>query len=514
MTRRSIQHSSLSRAIALGLAVACSLAGARHAAAATPGIALTPVVTDQPDVAAIANAGDGRLFLVQQQGKIVIWTGSQVLATPFLDIHTKVKYSGEQGLLGVAFHPNYVVNRYFYVNYTRASDGATVIERYRTSSSNADVAPASSAKTLLVIPQPASNHNGGNLAIGADGHLYVGMGDGGGSGDPSCNAQKDSTLLGKMLRLDVTQNLDRAPFYGIPADNPFVGAGDPPDEVWAKGFRNPWKFSFDRVTGDLWVGDVGQGQYEEVDLEPAGVAGGRNYGWKAHEGFSCYGNLDGCPGGTPACGSAAYTPPLFDYDHGQGCAVTGGYVYRGSAIPALVGTYVYSDFCGGPIWGARRGAGGAYTSDTLIPSTGLGVSALGEDAAGELYVVDHQNPSGAVYKIVASCSGADSDGDGDKDVCDNCPDDPNGNQADVDRDGVGDTCDNCPALLNPGQDDSDGDGVGNGCDASDCASAIGSAAAAGATVGNAGVPPLVAVVWPWITAAAAVTALTRRLARR
>ncbi|MBK7973270.1 MAG: PQQ-dependent sugar dehydrogenase [Deltaproteobacteria bacterium] len=475
-------------------------------ALAAPGLALTPVVSNQPDVAAIANAGDSRLFLVQQQGKIVIWNGSQVLATPFLDIHTKVRYSGEQGLLGLAFHPAYATNRYFYVNYTRASDGATVIERYRTSSGNANVAPANSAKTLLVVAQPASNHNGGNLAFGADGYLYVGMGDGGGSGDPSCNAQKDSTLLGKMLRLDVSQNLDQAPYYGIPADNPFVGAGDPPDEVWAKGFRNPWKFSFDRVTGDLWIGDVGQNEFEEIDLEPAGVAGGRNYGWKAHEGFSCFGNLDGCPGGTPACGSAAYTAPLLDYDHGQGCSVTGGFVYRGGQIPALVGTYLYSDFCAGSIWGAKRGPGGAYTTATLAPATGLSIATFGEDAAGEVYVADHQNPAGAVYKVVASCSGADGDGDGDKDVCDNCPGTANANQADGDRDGVGDACDNCPAVLNPGQDDSDGDGVGNGCDTSDCASAIGGVAGHG--------PRLATVVWPWLAAAAAVTALSRRLARR
>lgn len=487
-------------------AIACWLAmAAASGAHAKPGIALTPVVSGLADITAIANAGDTRLFVVLQEGRVLTWNGTKILSSPFLDVRSKVRDSGEQGLLGIAFHPDYATNRYYYVDYTREPDGATVIERYQASATKPNQTPTSSARTLLVIPQPAANHNGGNLAFGPDGYLYVGMGDGGGSGDPSCYAQRDDTLLGKMLRLDVDSSLDQAPYYAVPPTNPFVGPGDPPDEIWARGFRNPWRFSFDRLTGDLYVGDVGQGSREEVDLELAGDRGGRNYGWKAEEGLACFGDLAGCPAQTPPCGSSAYTHPILDYDHDQGCSIAGGFVYRGNRIPALVGTYLFSDFCGGPIWGAARRPGGTWQVDTLVAASGLSVSTFGEDAEGEVYVADHQNPSGTLYAIVASCTGADGDGDGKKDDCDNCPSLANASQSDADHDGLGDPCDNCPDVVNPGQDDSDGDGLGNGCDTSDCAGVLG----AGST-GSA----LRMALLPWLAVVLGVTWVTQRRRRR
>ncbi len=498
------------RAIARCLALAAnSLAViATTSAYAKPGIALAPLVDGLADVTAITHAGDTRIFLALQEGRVLTWNGTKILSSPFLDIRTKVKNSGEQGLLGIAFHPDYATNRYYFVNYTREPDGATVIERYQASATKPNQTPIGSARTLLVVPQPAANHNGGSLAFGPDGYLYVGMGDGGGAGDPSCYAQRDDTLLGKLLRLDVDQNVDQAPHYGIPPTNPFVGGGDPPDEVWAKGFRNPWRLSFDRLTGDLYVGDVGQGSREEVDLEVAGGRGGRNYGWKAEEGLACYVDLAGCPAGTPPCGSSAYTDPIFDYGHDQGCSITGGFVYRGTAIPALVNTYLFSDYCGGPIWGAVRRPGGTWQIDTLLPAAGRAVATFGEDRDGEVYVADHQSPSGTVYRIVASCSAADGDGDGHADDCDTCPTEANTDQADADHDGFGDLCDNCPNLLNPGQDDTDGDGVGNGCDTSDCA---------GLTVAARGGAAALGALLPWfvgIASAIRLAARGRQLTRR
>ncbi len=477
----------------------CALIAGR-ASAASPGIQLSTLATNLADVTAITNAGDSRLFIVLQHGKIVIWNGTKILSTAFLDIQSKVVFGDEQGLLGLAFHPNYASNGYFYVDYTRAADGAVVIERYQTSSSSPDQVSTSTAKTLLVVPKPETNHNGGNLAFGPDGYLYAGVGDGGGAGDPNCNAQNPSTLLGKMLRLDVNQNLNQAPYYGIPPSNPFVGAGDPPDEVWASGLRNPWRFSFDRVTGDLFIGDVGQDNREEVDRELASDPGGRNYGWKVEEGLACY-STDGCPAGTPPCGSSAYTHPIFDYDHTQGCAVAGGFVYRGTRIPALVGTYVFGDFCSGVIAGAKQGAAGSWSFSPLL-AAGIAISTFGEDASGELYVADHEDAGGSVYSINEACSGADTDHDGRADNCDNCPTVANADQADTDRDGQGDACDNCPNIYNPGQEDTDGDGIGNPCDTSDCSS-----------VAAASSVPL-AIATPLMLLVAAIALFRRTLGRR
>jgi len=337
-----------------------------------------------------------RLFILEQYtAQIKIIKKGAVLTTPFLDIGNLVIDSGsERGLLGLAFHPDYSNNGYFYVNYTNnASD--TVIARFSVSD-NPDLADPDSIFIILTIPQPYANHNGGMLAFGPlDGYLYIGMGDGGSAGDPENRAQNDGTLLGKMLRIDV----DAASPYGIPPDNPYVGAGDPLDEIWAKGLRNPWRFSFDRSSGDLYIADVGQNNYEEIDFQIAADAGGNNYGWRLMEGTHCYNPPTDCDPGT-------FTYPIYEYTHGGSpfrCSITGGYVYRGNAIPELQGTYCFADFCSGQIWSFR------YDGSTLTefsertaelnPGAGLSINQIasfGEDGSGELYIVDLD---GEVYKI-------------------------------------------------------------------------------------------------------------------
>jgi hypothetical protein len=304
----------------------------------------------------------------------------------------------------VAFHPNYPTTPYVYVNYTSVEDtglgiaqGDTIIARYRVSAGDPNLADPASGVTLLHIPQPYSNHNGGQLQFGPDNYLYIAMGDGGSGGDPECRAQRHDTLLGKMLRLDVNQNVTTPPYYGIPPTNPYEGAGDPPDEVWALGLRNPWRFTFDRSTGDLFIGDVGQGELEEVDFQAAGTAGGKNFGWNAMEGTSCYDNSGtGCPVYVPACNAPALTLPIVEYGHELGCSITGGYRYRGTAVPGLVGTYLYADFCSGNIWGASE-SGGSWTARLLIDSPYF-VSTFGEDMNGELYV---GTLSGSIFRVAA-----------------------------------------------------------------------------------------------------------------
>ena len=345
-----------------------------------------------------------RLFIVEQfSARIKIRKGDVVLATPFLDINDLVIDSGnERGLLGLAFHPDYVLNGYLFVNYTDNA-GNSVIARF-TVSSNPDLADPGSSVILLTILQPYANHNGGMMAFGPnDGYLYISMGDGGSSGDPENRAQDDGELLGKMLRIDV----DSGPPYGIPPDNPFVGAGDPLDEIWAKGLRNPWRFSFDRMTGDLYIGDVGQNTYEEIDFQPATSVGGENYGWRLKEGDHCFNPPINCdPGGL--------TNPIHEYTHGGTpfrCSVTGGYVYRGTAIPDFQGTYFFADFCSDQIWSFRYD-GVTLTEFTdrtaeLAPGGGLSIgniSSFGEDGMGELYIVDLD---GEVFKLCPSegCAG-------------------------------------------------------------------------------------------------------------
>lgn len=319
----------------------------------------------------IQNAGDGsgRLFIVEQAGVIRILQEGALLATPFLDIRERVDDTGnEQGLLGLAFHPEFAQNGFFYVNYTEAG-GDTVIARFTASGNLAD--PNSEVR-LLGVKQPFPNHNGGGLAFGPDGYLYIALGDGGSGGDPKGNGQNRNTLLGKILRIDV----NRGEPYAIPTDNPFG------NEVFHYGLRNPWRFSFDALTGDLWIGDVGQGSWEEINFLPAGTPGGVNFGWNRFEGMHDYSGGDIPPD---------YRPPLFEYGHDQGCSVTGGYVYRGS-MPEWQGIYVYGDYCTGKVWGALRrmiSASAEESVTTVLFETGVQISSFGVDESGEIYLADH-----------------------------------------------------------------------------------------------------------------------------
>jgi glucose/arabinose dehydrogenase len=383
--------------VLVGVALAC-----RGSAQPAAEIVLQTVVTGLTGATSVAHAGDARLFVTLQSGRIVIVQDGRILPNAFLDVSSRVSCCGERGLLGLAFHPRYPENGLFFVDYTNSA-GDTVIARYRVSASNPNAADPASDVTLLTIDQPFANHNGGQLAFGPDGYLYVGMGDGGSANDPMCNAQRDESLLGKLLRIDVDANIASPPFYGIPPDNPFAEPGGARDEIWAKGLRNPWRFSFDRATGDLYIGDVGQGAREEVDFQPAGDAGGRNYGWKPMEGTGCGGGgTSGCPAGTPTCNSPGFTPPILEYTHSSGdCSITGGYVYRGRSFPALAGTYFYADYCTGKIWGAHRDATGAW-STRLFAVRASGLTTLGEDAAGEVYVA----PEGGLLARVVDANPA------------------------------------------------------------------------------------------------------------
>lgn len=332
----------------------------------------------------LQHAGDGsdRLFVVEQRGSIRVVRSGQLHAGSFLDITALVLSGGERGLLGVAFHPQYASNGRFFVNYTRAGDGATVIATYRVSAGNPDVADAASAQILLTIPQPFANHNGGVLRFGPDGYLYLGMGDGGSANDPGNRAQDRFNLLGKILRIDV----DGGNPYGIPASNPFAndtsGAAGRP-EIWAVGLRNPWKFAFDRATGAFFIGDVGQDRFEEIHRFDAATGAGANLGWRMMEGMHCTGLRGPVP-----CFDPSLSLPILEYSHSMGCSVTGGAVYRGTAVPALAGRYVYGDFCSGRIWSAGQNPFGVWTARDL-GNTGISISVFGEDEAGELYFADY-----------------------------------------------------------------------------------------------------------------------------
>jgi glucose/arabinose dehydrogenase len=351
-----------------------------------PELALTAVATGLQSPTAIVNAGDGtdRLFVLEQPGRIRVIANGQLLSEPFLDLTGRVSTGPEQGLLGLAFHPGYAENGLFFVDYTDP-DGHTVVARYRVSAADPNLADPASAREVLRVEQPFTNHNGGQLEFGPDGYLYVSLGDGGSGGDPQNNGQNLGTLLGAILRLDV----DGAEPYAVPADNPFVEREGARPEIWAYGLRNPWRFSFDRETGDLWIADVGQHVWEEINLQPADSPGGENYGWHVMEGAHCFQPSEGCD-------REGLTLPVLEYDHDQGCSVTGGFRYRGSALPGLAGTYLFADYCSGVIWGAREGEVDSWTSAELL-SSGLRVSAFGEDEAGELYLADHGG--GAVYRL-------------------------------------------------------------------------------------------------------------------
>ena len=385
-------HSARWRSRLSLLALAAMAVGLLAATASAQQIQLQPQVTGLTMPVGMTHAGDGsgRLFVVLRAGRIVVVSGSAVTGT-FLNIESLVACCvSEQGLLGLAFHPQYESNGFFYVNYINNS-GNTVIARYRVST-NPNLADPASATTILTVAQPAANHNGGHLAFGPDGYLYIGLGDGGGAGDTANNAQNLGTLLGKMLRIDVNGGTP----YAIPPDNPFRATPGARPEIWARGFRNPWRYSFDRQTGDLFIGDVGQGSREEVDVEPANDPGGRNYGWRLMEGTACFNPSTGCNNGT-------LTLPVLEYTHAEGCSITGGYRYRGTAHPALFARYFYGDFCQGKIWGATEQGAGAWTTALLLDSS-LSISSFGEDEQGEVYVV-HMGTSqasftdGAVYRI-------------------------------------------------------------------------------------------------------------------
>jgi len=330
---------------------------------------------DLPVQVTHAGDGSGRLFVVEQTGAIRIIDAGTVLPTPFLDLSSTIACCGERGLLSMAFHPDYPTNRLLYVNYTRAGDGATVVARYAAAAGDPNAADPASAATLMVISQPYTNHNGGQIAFGPDGYLYVGMGDGGSGGDPLEAGQDPTTLLGALLRIDV----DGGTPYVIPPDNPYVGTAGQ-DEIWAIGLRNPWRFSFDRGTGDLYIGDVGQNLWEEISFAAAGTPGGVNFGWDCREGAHTY-EWDA------ACSSATLIDPIAEYSHDEGRSVSGGFVYRGLKYPDLFGTYFYADYVNGRIWSLTKTQSG-FTSPALELDTSLLITGFGEDELGELYVVD------------------------------------------------------------------------------------------------------------------------------
>ncbi|MFC1463625.1 MAG: PQQ-dependent sugar dehydrogenase [Candidatus Brachytrichaceae bacterium NZ_4S206] len=359
---------------------------------ATPSRDVQPVLQmiaeglDKPTYLTHAGDGSGLLYITEQPGRVRVWRDGQLLPTPFLDLTDRVGDRGnEQGLLSIAFSPDYAQSRRFFVNYTD-NDGDTVVSGFIAHADGLTADPASEWEVLRV-EQPYANHNGGQIQFGPDGLLYIGMGDGGAAGDPQNFAQNARSLLGKMLRIDVSQSSATQP-YRVPADNPSFGDGARP-EIWASGLRNPWRFSFDRVTGDMFIADVGQNAFEEINFQPANQ-GGQNYGWKFREGFAPY-------AGDP--GTLTLTDPIHQYAHREGgCSVTGGYVYRGSALPALVGTYIYGDFCSGLIWTLRPNSNGEWQNNLLF-RTPYNISSFGEDEAGDLYVLDR---NGAVYKLVGT----------------------------------------------------------------------------------------------------------------
>jgi glucose/arabinose dehydrogenase len=402
---RSIRH--LSARIAL-CCFACSVLFALPAVGQT-GLALaTDLVTSdlvRPLGVVSADDGTGRLFIVQQDGEIRIWNGVSLEATPFLDLSGEVICCNERGLLGLAFHPDYASNGELFVDYTRDEGGQlqSVVARYTVSMGDPDVADAGSEEILLVFDQPNDNHNGGSLAFGPDGYLYIAAGDGGGSGDPNESGQNLSTVLGKILRIDVDGTPGPGLDYAIPASNPFVGVAGAREEIWAYGLRNPFRVSFDRETGDFWIADVGQTMWEEVDLQPAASTGGQNYGWDCREGAHIYTGPDN--DGNAGCSGLPFVDPILEYAHsdaggGFRCSITGGFRYRG-AEERLRGVYLYGDFCSGEIFGTVPRCDGAWESRVLL-DTGFRITTFGEDASGEIYVTDRENTTSAtseVYKL-------------------------------------------------------------------------------------------------------------------
>jgi glucose/arabinose dehydrogenase len=364
---------------------------------------LVTSVSGSPLAVRHAGDGSGRILIVERSGKIYIHDGSQLLPTPFLDIQTSVTSGGEKGLLGLAFHPDFSGNRYFYVNYTYTIDTDklyTRVSRFEVTTDNPNLADPETEQVLLEVEQPYGNHNGGDIHFGPDGYLYIGMGDGGSGGDPQDNARDLGTLLGKMLRIDVDGSspgngaCGLVGNYRIPGSNPYKGNDGACDEIWAYGLRNPWRWSFDRSTGDLIIGDVGQRDWEEVDFQPSSSTGGEYYGWSCMEGTHEY--------DASRCDGSPMVAPILEYAHADGgCSITGGYRYRGP-IPGMRGLYFYADYCTGNIWYAEPNDGN--WSAVLWRASGLNVSSFGEDEAGNLYVVDL---NGGIYRFesVTSANG-------------------------------------------------------------------------------------------------------------
>jgi glucose/arabinose dehydrogenase len=349
---------------------------------------LQEVVTGLDRPVFVTHAGDGssRLFIVEQGGRIRLARDGELLETPFLDISSLVRAEAQQGLLSVAFHPIYVSTGLFYVIYTD-TDGNSVVARYTVSPDDPNIADSTSGVPVLTIPQPFEEHNGGHLQFSPrDGYLYIGVGDGGAVGDPHNNAQNPMLLLGKLVRIDIDSDFP----YGIPPDNPFIGSTGALPEIWAQGLRNPWRFSFDRMTGDLYIADVGEDNWEEVNFQAAHSLGGENYGWRLREGKECF-------AASTDCNQAGLALPVHTYDHAKGCAVIGGHVYRGTHLPALFGTYLFGDYCARAVWGLRQTVQGAWVQTTLI-KTDFMLSSFGEAESGELYAIDYYG--GRVLKLV------------------------------------------------------------------------------------------------------------------
>jgi glucose/arabinose dehydrogenase len=392
--RRSLRRYSLLAVVLVALVLPAARSHAAPPACATPDpfppmptIRLVTAFSGFRAPVGLYHAGDGsgRVFIVEQRGVIQIRKPGQNGSKIFLDISDRVTSGGELGLLGLAFHPNFPENGRFFVNYTARTGGLhTVVSEFRVND-HPDEADERIERILLTVPQPYSNHNGGEIAFGSDGLLYIALGDGGAGNDPNGNGQNLSALLGKVLRIDV----DRAEgkkAYGIPPDNPFVKRRNAAPEIWAYGLRNPWRFAFDPVTGWLFAGDVGQNAREEIDV----IKKGGNYGWNVMEGTIC------TPGVNRTCKSNRFEAPIIDYPRSEGTTVTGGYVYRGNAIPALCGVYIYGDYGSGRIWGLRYDGSAVIEQQKLLES-GRRISAFGQDEQRELYVVDY---AGEILKIV------------------------------------------------------------------------------------------------------------------
>ncbi|MFN4255812.1 MAG: PQQ-dependent sugar dehydrogenase [Saprospiraceae bacterium] len=364
-----------------------------QSAFAQPKIQLVDFATGFSRPVDITNCGDSRLFVVEQAGRIWVLDslGNRLSAEPFLNIDPLVNSNGnEQGLLGLAFHPNYAQNGQFYVHYSDNS-GDTQISRFLRDPLDPNKADPTSEKKILFQDQPYSNHNGGGMSFGPDGYLYIGIGDGGSGGDPQNFGQNKQTFLGKILRIDV----DGGDPYAVPADNPFVNDPAWKPEIWHTGLRNPWRWSFDRLTGDMWIGDVGQNAREEIDFQPAGM-GGINYGWRCYEGNNTY-NTSGCQP------QSSYLKPAFEYANPSlGCSVTGGFVYRGSKYPEIFGTYLFADYCSGRWWATVRRADGTFSTKEIANLSDYQFSSFGQDRTGELYVA--QLGAGKISRVTELCS--------------------------------------------------------------------------------------------------------------